>query len=248
MAKKGGNQTVTQQLDPTMQQWVQDIYKSAGAAAGSPGQPIHGGTRGAFDFLSGGARQGAIGNRALGGDPSAIATLMNPFLNDVVGAAKNDFADLNQLTMRQVNDAATKAGAFGGSRHGIATGTALAENARSAQGVLAGLRQGGFNDAMGRAGMLSNLGLSSAQGMHAIGDYMRNANEHNDPNRRRMDILREGIQGLPFGTQTTQPVNRNGAAGVLGGAATLGGLASTLGASTPWGWAAAGLGGLLGMF
>jgi hypothetical protein len=247
MAKKGGSQTVTTQNDPATQKMIEQIYAAAGQASNTPGAPIDPRVFEAGRFFSNATRTGNLGLGALGGDPSAMAAFMNPFLNEVISGAKGDFADINSQTMKSVDDVATKSGAFGGDRHGIATGTALAENGRTAQNMLSGLRYQGFNDAMGRAQGAANFGMGAAPGLMGIGDYIRTITEHNDPNRRKLDILREGIMGLPHGTSTTQPVNRNLGAGVLGGASAGAGIAQGLGASTPWGWAAAGLGGLLGL-
>lgn len=54
--------------------------------------------------------------------------LMNPYDQRVIDAKNANWQKTNLQTMNQVNDAATRAGAFGGSHHGVAEGVPLASN------------------------------------------------------------------------------------------------------------------------
>jgi hypothetical protein len=93
------------------------------------------------------------------GDPAAVQGLMNPYQQQVVDATNRQWDRTDQHTMNAVNDRATQAGAFGGSRHGIATGSALAQNNQNRLAQQSGLLYGGFNDAMGRANQLTQAGM-----------------------------------------------------------------------------------------
>jgi hypothetical protein len=108
---------------------------------------------------------GNLGFSALTGDPNALAQFQNPYQQQVIDANNADWAHTNVQTQNQVNDAATQAGAFGGSRHGVAEGVALSNNNRAQQDQLAQLRSQGYNDAMSRAYQTANLGLSGGVGM-----------------------------------------------------------------------------------
>lgn len=233
MSKKGGSQTATTTTtpDPMAADWMRKVF---GAAEGV-GQGA--GTSAARNFYGGMLPGANLGFGALSGDAAATQQLMNPFMGQVMDRMKSEFGNLNAMTTKGMDDAATKAGAFGGSRHGIATGTALARNAETAQNQMAATLHGGFNDAMGRAGQLVNFGMGGAQGMAGL-----------DPNTMRFQAMQAAGQGMPWGgtTSMTQPVNRNRGAGVLGGAATGAQIGSMIpGLGTGIG---AGIGGLLGLF
>ena len=123
------------------------------------------------------------GMSALTGDPTAARQFMNPYQDQVIDAINRQYGVGNEMAMRSVNDAATRGGAFGGSRHGIATGTALAENTRNRDSQIAGLLTGGFESAMGRAGQAVNLGMGGA----------------GSPEAWRLRQLMQGMQ-VPYGT------------------------------------------------
>lgn len=85
-------------------------------------------------------------NAAAGG-PN-ISQFMNPYTNDVVNQS---MADLERQRLAQINAtgaAASRAGAFGGSRHGVAEAqTNLGFGQQGAQ-MASNLRQQGFNTAL----------------------------------------------------------------------------------------------------
>lgn len=175
---------------------------------------------------------GQQGLLALSGDADATARLMNPYQQQVIDQIMAQFGHANALTSRGIQDSATRQGAFGGSRHGVAEGVALSENARNANSQVAGLLYGGFDNAMTRAGQAAGLGLSSAEQARML----------SDPNLYRMSVLQRGMQGVPFGqvgTNTT-PNSRNALSGALGGAI------SGYGAFGPVGGIIGGIGGLFG--
>jgi hypothetical protein len=138
---------------------------------------------------------GNQGNAALGGDAAAAAKYMNPYQSQVIDAMMAQFARGDKRTEMQMNDAATRAGAFGGSRHGIATGTALAENRVNQNAQIAGLLNSGFEGAMGRAAQQAGMGFNAAGAGANLGMTAGN------PDLWRMNILRQGFVGMPYGTQ-----------------------------------------------
>ena len=125
-----------------------------------------------------------------------LSPYTNPFENQVVGQTLNDIERARQIQQTQLSAQATAAGAFGGSRQGIAeaeTNRAFADqSARSASG----LRQAGFAQAQGLAGQdiagrmqaaLANQGANlSAQGQTANNSLMAqqaNMNSQNQANQ-----------------------------------------------------------------
>lgn len=114
---------------------------------------------------------GMGGMRALGGDPNAVQGLMNPYESQVMDSLDPMYAKAGRMVTNQVNDQATRAGAFGGSRHGVAQGVALGNLAQQQAQQGAQMRYQGFNDAMGRAGQLANFGMGGAQAGAQFGQY-----------------------------------------------------------------------------
>lgn len=183
----------TSSVDNKTQDYMQQVMAAATAAGKAGPSPL---TTGAGDYYSNLMRQGNLGMGALSGDPNAVKTMMNPYQSQVVDATNRQWDNTDQHTMNAVNDRAVQAGAFGGSRHGIATGTALADNNMNRMGQISGLLSGGFNDAMGRAGTLAGYGMAGAGananlGMGGVGNS----------NQWLMEMLKRGYLG-PMGTQS----------------------------------------------
>src|SRR3990167_5704547 len=165
-------QSGEQGLDPQTQAWIKSVYDAAQRAGGAP--PPSGVTD-ASGYYGGATAAGREGIAALGGDAAAAQRVTNA------------------QTQNQINDAATRAGAFGGGRHGVATGVALGEAARNQNAQVAGLLSSGFEGAMGRAGSLAGLGYGAAGAGANLGMTAGN------PDLWRMEIIRRAFQGLPYG-------------------------------------------------
>lgn len=76
-----------------------------------------------------------------------LAGYMNPFVDNVESAALSRLNDATRQSVTRLGDQARSAGAFGGSRHGIAEGVALGEASRSAGELSSGLRSQAFDRA-----------------------------------------------------------------------------------------------------
>jgi hypothetical protein len=195
-----------QGVDPTTFGRMGELW-NAGQAAGLAGPS--GLVTGAGQYNTGLQSGGQAGMLALQGDTAATQQLMNPYQQQVVDATNQQWNQNDQYTMNAVNDRATQAGAFGGSRHGIATGSALAQNNMNRNQAVSGLLYGGYNDAMGRAGQLAGMGAYGAQqnanlGLGGVGS----------PEQWYAQQLRGGYAG-PTGTtrsgaQTTFGANTEG--------------------------------------
>lgn len=169
-----------------------EIFNAARGAAGSIPQPIlqAQGTFGA------GQTAGQAGLDALTGNPAAGQQFMNPYQQQVIDRLNEQFGVQNQMTMNGVNDAATRGGAFGGSRHGIATGTALAENARNQSMQVAGLLNQGFDNSMARAAQVAGLGQNAAQAGASLGM------QAGSPELWRLNTLQRGFNPLQAGASS----------------------------------------------
>lgn len=95
-----------------------------------------------------GAQDRIGGMQYQGFDPSQLAQFQNPYQQDVIDASLADINRQQQVSLAQGGDAATAAGAFGGSRHGVADALTREGYDRNASATVAGLRQSGFNTAL----------------------------------------------------------------------------------------------------
>lgn len=222
MGKINGQQTTTSSVDPATANYIRMIMAAA-RGAGSAQLP------GASPYMTNAASSlqqqeqlGLTGSRALAGDSTAVQALMSPYINKVIDTNNAAWQKINQQTQQQVNANATGAGAFGGTRYGVALGNALnANNAAQAQQT-AELYQSALNDAMQRAGTLSGQGETAAQGAASLGDAIRNIQISQNPDVQMMNYLKTAFSGLPYGTaQTaTSTGGSNPLLGALGGLLT----------------------------
>lgn len=173
---KGGEKTTTTALDPASQGYVNSMRQRGHAA---------------YNAVNG------AGSLFLGADPRSIeeqiAPFMNPYTSQVIGAVGNEYDRLRGQVRPGVTSAAIQAGAYGGTRHGLAEGTRLAELDRNQMNQTAGLLQSGYNDALGR-------GLQYSE-------YQRMLKERQmqEPIFRHQNALNLMNLGLgPTGTETTE--------------------------------------------
>lgn len=80
-----------------------------------------------------------------------IGQFMNPYTDEVINRTGMDMARQASIQQNQLGAQAGAAGAFGGSRHGVAEGTMFGDYGRAFGDMAAGQRQAGFNTALGAA-------------------------------------------------------------------------------------------------
>ena len=254
--KSGGQQVQTNTLDPQTQAYINSVRQKASGIGNTPFTPYagpmvagpDGRTLTAANNFGTIANLGLTGMRALGGDASAEASMMNPYLTSL-----NPVWDqLRKASLSSINDQATQAGAFGGSRQGVAQGVALSGIANDQ----ANQTYGAFNDAMGRASQAANLGFGANQELGNVGQYLTGINQSRLSAAYNQWLMgqqypyqqlnaMEGATG-PYGTTASQSQQRNVGSGVLGGAATGAAIGSVIpGIGTGIGALA---GGILGLF
>lgn len=203
MSKSKKTENSNFSVDTQTRNWMQAVQNAALNAGMEGPSPL---LNGAAGYGTGLQTAGATGAAALGGDQSAINKLMNPYTQNVIDANAAQWQKVNNQTMNAVNDRATLAGAFGGSRHGVATGVALANN-NAAQGAqTAALLNQGYTDTMNRAGQsaylgLQGAGLNSNLGMAGVGA----------PNQWLLNALRQGYLGASGGTSGGAQTTAGGA-------------------------------------
>lgn len=231
MPKSAGSTTQTTMPDAATAARGRDVWNAAQNAAEN-------GMVGASPYTTAAARgyadmasQGNLGFGALGGDPTAVARLMSPFQQNVIDKMNAQYGRDRTATINSVNDEATAANAFGGSRHGVAEGVALGQLGQGHEGQMANLLNQGYSDAMGRAGTLANLGFGAQGALANIGQYLRGVDLENNPAMRKFLFEQQAMQSMPQGSTstTTQHNGSNWASGLLGLGVTGLSLASGLG-------------------
>lgn len=209
--RQGPTQTTTQTADPASQAYInQQRNMAQGAAQTAMAGPAGGGSW-FTGPLTGQQIQGA----------------MNPYIQNVVDATRGEFDHLRAQGQMQTQQGATQAGAYGGSRHGVAEGIRMGEMDRAQGSQIAQLMHQGYGQAT------------------QLADHNRQLEE-----RQLQDPLFRAQTGLGFSNLGMGPVGssstatstnpRNWMGGAMGGA-------QAGAAFGPWGAAAGGvLGGLFG--
>jgi hypothetical protein len=123
--------------------------------APSGGQPnVYNQSAGAYNAALGGTQQAMAGPN--------IGAFMNPYQNMVTGQALGDLERQRMMATNTMDAQAGQAGAFGGSRHGVAQGATNEGFARQGANMFAGLQSQGFNTALGAAQNQQNTQLQGA--------------------------------------------------------------------------------------
>ena len=146
----------------------------AGAAGGMTANPMQQASMAQQGALMGTARAGMTPIGTVAG--SNIQQYQNPYTQQVIDLNTQDIMRGAQMGLNALGTQATQAGAFGGSRHGVAMGE-LGRNVLQQIGQQsAGLRQAGFQNAqqMAQADIQNrlaqaNLGLSGASQLANLG-------------------------------------------------------------------------------
>jgi hypothetical protein len=185
--------TNTTTYDPTTNAFRNNILNSTQAAAAGGIPPA---IQQALSQYGGLAGLGLQGQAALGGDQSALGGFLNPYNQNVVNATGSYFDKLRSDAAQNINARAAAAGAFGGSRQGVALGRTFGDLYSQQGQTVAGLQQQGFENAMQRAQAAAQGGFNAAGQLSALGNWT-------DPNLRALSIWQQGLQGLPLGTTQT---------------------------------------------
>jgi hypothetical protein len=96
--------------------------------------------------------------------PERIQTYMSPYTQNVIDASMRDLARQRDITLNEMGAAATRAGAFGGSRQGVAEAETQRAFAETAADTAARLREAGYTQAAGLAQADLAQRMAAAQG------------------------------------------------------------------------------------
>lgn len=128
----------------------------AGPGGGTPQQPAN------VYQQSAGAYQGALGGTAAAMGGPNIAAFQNPYTQQVVGTSLGALNRARQMGINDIGAQARQAGAFGGSRHGVAEAETNRAFMDQAGQMASNLNMQGFNTALGAAQNQQNTMLQGA--------------------------------------------------------------------------------------
>lgn len=127
-------------------------------------------------------------------DPLNVGAFNNPYQQEVVDNTQADIERQRQMTMNNLGSAASAAGAFGGSRHGVAEGVTNAEYGRVAGDVLGNLRMQGYNNAMSNAMADRDFRLGAANQLGGMADQAFNTGRTINQDLFAQGLVQQGLQ------------------------------------------------------
>jgi hypothetical protein len=208
-------QEVTQRLAPFQEKFLEDIFAQASALKGT-GMPY------APQQLAGLSpeQQQAISQATAGvgayqpylqaaqqyAAPGGVAQFFNPYENQVVQQSMQDIARAGQMQQQQLGAQAVGAGAFGGSRQGVAQAE-LGRATMEQQGRTAGqLRQQGYAQAQQAAQNAAQLqaglgGQAQQMGVQDINTLLGIGGLTQQTSQQGLDVARQNLlaqQSMPY--------------------------------------------------
>ena len=116
-----------------------------------------------------GAAMGRVGQGLTQTAAGGMGAYQNPYETQVVQQSLRDVGTQAQMGLNQLDAQAQQARAFGGSRHGIATGEALKGYNQQMADTAARMRQQGFQTALGASQADLNRQLGAAGQLAGMG-------------------------------------------------------------------------------
>ena len=136
-----------------------------GASANQPIQNVFQGSSAAMQ------QAGQTYGNLAGFQPSA-QPYMSPYTSEVIDRTQQDIMRQQQMAQNQLGAQATQAGAFGGSRHGVAEGVMAGEYGRMAGDIAAQQRQRAYEQAMDTAFRTAGVQQAGAGGLSGLGGQL----------------------------------------------------------------------------
>ena len=161
-----------------------------------------------------------------------LNSYMNPYDESVISGLQRDAMTGQQMASNELGAQATAAGAFGGSRHGVAEGVMASGIQNNLNSQISGLRQGGFQNAqqMALSDIGNRMGASQANmgALNTAGQF--GASAANQAMLQNQGALNQAGQFGATNMMTAQQLNQNaglqGAQQRLGAASQMGNLSN----------------------
>ena len=142
---------------------------------------------------AGGLQQAMQGTQRAMAGPN-IGQFMNPYTSMVTGQTLGDLERQRQMAVNTTGAQATQAGAFGGSRHGVAEALTNEGFARQGAQTFGNLQQQGFNTALGAAQAQQGLQLGGAAQLGQLGQQAFNTGQAISQQQQQQGLMQQGLQ------------------------------------------------------
>ena len=141
-----------------------------------------------------GGLQQAMANTQSAANAPNVAQFANPYSQMVTGQALSDLERQRQMAVNQTGAQAGQAGAFGGSRHGVAEGLTNEAFAREGARTFGNLQHQGFNTALGAAQSQQRTQLGAASQMGQLGQQAFNTSQAIQDQQMRQGMMQQAMQ------------------------------------------------------
>jgi len=142
---------------------------------------------------AGGLQQAMQGTQRAMAGPN-IGQFMNPYTSMVTGQTLSDLERQRQMAVNTTGAQATRAGAFGGSRHGVAEALTNEGFARQGAQTFGNLQQQGFNTALGAAQAQQGLQMGGAAQLGQLGQQAFNTGRTISQDQMQQGLMQQGMQ------------------------------------------------------
>ena len=142
---------------------------------------------------AGGLQQAMQGTQRAMAGPN-IGQFMNPYTSMVTGQTLGDLERQRQMAVNTTGAQATQAGAFGGSRHGVAEALTNEGFARQGAQTFGNLQQQGFNTALGAAQAQQGLQMGGAAQLGQLGQQAFNTGQAISQQQQQQGLMQQGLQ------------------------------------------------------
>jgi hypothetical protein len=123
-----------------------------------------------------------------------VGAFMNPYTSMVTGTALNDLERQRQMATNTTGAQASQAGAFGGSRHGVADALTNEGFARQGSQMFGNLQQQGYNTALNAAQNQQNIQMGGAAQLGQLGNQAFNTGRTIQQDQSQQGLLQQGMQ------------------------------------------------------
>ena len=123
-----------------------------------------------------------------------IGQFMNPYTGMVTGQALSDLERQRQMQQNTIGAQASQAGAFGGSRHGVAEALTNEAFARQGAQTFGNLQQQGFNTALGAAQAQQGMQMGGAAQLGQLGQQAFNTGRTISQDQMQQGLMQQGLQ------------------------------------------------------
>lgn len=132
-------------------------------------------------------------NQAMGG-PLNVGAFNNPYQQEVIDNTQADIERQRQMAINNLGAQAQGAGAYGGSRQGVAEGVTNAEYGRMASNQLGNMRMQGYNTSMANAMADRSQRLGAASQLGGMSNQAFNTGRTINNDMMQQGLMQQGLQ------------------------------------------------------